>query len=111
MAMQESYSMTRDNLFAGTQVMPVVADKLTIAASLELKRGSLVDATGTLCGVGAEVYAVLADDVDTTEEAKEVAVYLKGEFNEKALFVAEGAMVAELKQSARKVCIFIKPCM
>ena len=110
MTMQFKSEVGVDNLFA-TFNENVVTDVMSVAQGQQLKRGALVDAMGTLCGVGAEVYAVLADDVDTTDGAKEVAVYLKGEFNEKALSVAEGAMVAELKQSARKVCIFIKPCM
>ena len=38
-------------------------------------------------------------------------LYLTGEFNEKALSVASGATVAGLKKSARKVSIYIKPCM
>lgn len=105
MAMQESYSMTRDNLFAGTQVMPVVADKLTIAASLDLKRGTLVTSAGALAGAD-NVYAVLAHDVNTTDGAKEAAVYLTGEFNAAALTASVD--VANCKVAARKLGIFIK---
>lgn len=107
MSMQENFEMVRDNLFAATQVMPVVADKLTIAKAGELKRGTLLTAGGAAAGGSAEVYAVLAEDVDTTAAAKEAAVYLTGEFNENALIVASGA-VADCKASARKVGIFIK---
>ena len=110
MAMQYRTSTEVDNLFA-TSVIPVLSDFMTIAAGQVLKRGAMVDETGTLCGASSNVYAVVADDIDTTEAAKEVAVYLTGEFNEKALQVAEGATVAELKKSARKVSIYIKPCM
>ena len=110
MTMQYSSSVTVDNLFA-TSVIPVMADVLSVAAGQELKRGALLDASGTLCGADSEVYAVLADDVTTTDATVEAAVYLTGEFNEKALSVAGGATVAGLKQSARKVSIFIKPCM
>lgn len=110
MAMQYQSSVTVDNLFA-TSVIPAMTDVLTIAEGQTLKRGALLDATGTLCGVSSEVFAVLADDTDTTAGVKDAAVYLTGEFNEKALSVAEGAAVAGLKKSARKVCIFIKPCM
>lgn len=100
-------SVTVDNLFA-TSVFPVVTGVLSIAADQELKRGALVDAKGAICGTGGEVFAVLADDVDTTGAAKECAVYLTGEFNGNALTVASGATVAALKASARKVSIFIK---
>lgn len=110
MAMQFSSSVTVDNLFA-TSVIPAMTDVLSVAQGQTLKRGALVDETGTLCTATSEVFAVLADDIDTTDGAKEVAVYLTGEFNEKALSVASGATVAGLKKSARKVSIYIKPCM
>lgn len=110
MAMQFRSEVGVDNLFS-TSVIPVLTDVLTIAAEQTLKRGALVDATGTLCVVSSDVYAVLADDIDTTGAAKEAAVYLTGEFNEKALTVAEDATVAGLKASARKVGIYIKPTM
>lgn len=110
MAMQYRSSVDVDNLFS-TSVIPVLSDFLSIAAGQTLKRGALVDETGTLCTATSEVFAVLADDVDTTDAAKEAAVYLTGEFNEKALSVATDATVAGLKKSARKVSIFIKPTM
>ena len=114
MLAQEKYATTADNLFAASQMMPVVADAMTVKASQgALKRGALLDATGTLCTVNAgkttvsDVYAVLAEDVDTTE----AAVYLTGEFNENALSFKpdNDALVSDFKASARKVCIFFKP--
>lgn len=110
MTMQYRSSTDVDNLFA-TSVIPALTGVLSVAEGQTLKRGALLDATGTLCGADAEVHAVLADDTDTTAGAKEAAVYLTGEFNEKALSVAEGATTDGLKVSARKVSIFIKPCM
>lgn len=114
MTMQERYSTTVDNLFAASQVMPVVADKLTIAqASAALKRGTLLTAAGAAVTAAADVYAVLAEDVDTTSASKAAAVYLTGEFNENALKVgtpASGTLsVADCKTAARKIGIFIKP--
>lgn len=109
MSMQETFEMTRDNLFAASQVMPVVADKLSVAQAGALKRGALLKADGAIVSSASdEVYAVLAEDVDTTEAAKEAAVYLTGEFNENALSVDSAVTVAEVKASARKVSIFIK---
>ena len=110
MTMQFSSSVEVDNLFA-TSVIPALTDVLTIAGGQTLKRGALIDGKGSLCGATSEVYAVLAEDVTTTGGSVDAAVYLTGEFNEKALSVDSGATVAGLKASARKVCIFIKPCM
>lgn len=120
--MQYESKVGVDNLFA-TSTQHVVSDVLLIAKAGVLKRGTLLTAEGavvksTTTGDGDsavttydDVYAVLAEDVDTTEAAKEAAVYLTGEFNEKALTVAAGGKVSDFKKSARKVCIFIKPCM
>ena len=114
MAMQETFTTTVDNLFAASQIMPVVADSMTVKTSQGvLKRGALLDKDGTLCKVDSgkttisAVYAVLAEDVDTAF----AAVYLTGEFNEDALsFNAENsAAVADFKPSARQVSIFFKP--
>ena len=59
-----------------------------------------------------DVYAVLAEDCDTTGgSAKKAAVYLTGDFNARALHVSEAyghASVADCKANARKVGIFIK---
>jgi hypothetical protein len=110
MSMQESFEMTRDNLFSASQIMPVVADKLSIAQAGELERGTLLKADGAIVSSASdEVYAVLAEKVDTTSAAKEAAVYLTGEFNENALKVGGSIAVADVKAAARKVCIFIKP--
>ena len=59
--------------------------------------------------VDTDVYAVLADDCDTTEGAKEAAVYLTGEFNIDAVKVNENVDdMAAVKIAARKVGIFLK---
>lgn len=109
MTMQYSSSVGVDNLFA-TTIIPVLSDTFQVAMGQDLKRGSLLDAKGALCASPEDVYAVLAEDCDTTGGAREAAVYLTGEFNEKALIVGGGA-VADYKAGARKVSIYIKPCM
>ena len=111
MAMQEHFECTRDNLFAASQIMPVDADSLQIASGQNLKRGSLVTAAGALCTTAGtdEVYAVLAEDCDATDAAKDAAVYLTGDYNENHIIVGDGATAAGFKVSARKVGIFIKP--
>jgi phage tail sheath gpL-like len=59
--------------------------------------------------VDTDVYAVLAEDCDTTEGAKEAAVYLTGEFNIDAVKVNENVDdMAAVKIAARKVGIFLK---
>lgn len=121
MSMQESYTLERDNLFAATQMMPVVADEIEIPSGTgQLKRGSLLTAEGKLVKKTVEsepesttfdaVYAVLAQDVDATSAAVKAAVFLTGEFNEAAMIVdtAKSATVADFKVSARNVGIFIK---
>lgn len=121
MALQgESYSITRDALFAQQQEIPAVTDKLTIASGEgELKRGCLIDEDGKACASSgsdgsktyAEPYAVLAEDVDATSAAVEAPVYLTGEFNIKALSAKTGEDVANYKKAARKVGIFMKEIM
>lgn len=117
MAMQETHTTTVDNLFAASQIMPVVADNMTVKTSQGvLKRGALLDKDGTLCTVNdgkstiSDVYAVLAEDADTANGDVTAAVYLTGEFNEDALsFKTENsAAIADFKPSARKVGIFFK---
>ena len=83
MAMQETHTTTVDNLFAASQIMPVVADSMMVKTSQGvLKRGALLDKDGTLCKVDSgkttisAVYAVLAEDVDTASGDKVAAVYL-----------------------------------
>lgn len=109
MAMQEQETYKPNNLFAARQVMPAVADSLELAkGTAALKRGTIIDAAGVACGADSEVYAVVAEDVDATAEAKSAAVYLTGEFNVADLSAAEGVEVSALKVAARKVGIFIK---
>lgn len=79
------------------------------------KSGSDITVSGaTLTGgvdevVDTNVYAVLAEDCDTTEGAKEAAVYLTGEFNINAVKVNENVDdMTAVKIAARKVGIFLK---
>ncbi len=120
MLAQEKYSTTVDNLFAASQMMPVVSDCMTVKESQGvLNRGALLDKDGAICTVDSgknnvsEVYAVLAEDVDTSKGAVEAAVYFTGEFNEKALSFKKDndALVSDFKASARKVGIFFKPAI
>lgn len=109
MAMKEVMEAPKmDNLFSATQIMPVVSDKLTVAKIGALKRGQLLTAAGAKVTAATDVYAVLAEDIDTTDAAKEAPVYLTGEFNESALATNGTLAVADCKAAARKIGIFIK---
>ena len=63
MAMQEHFVHEVDNLFAASQIMPVDADSLQIAASQNLKRGSLLNSSGQL--IAATVPGVQASGTAT----------------------------------------------
>ena len=89
-------SPTPDNLFAGTQVQPVVADEVIIAtAAGAVTRGTVlgkITATGLYVPVdsgatnGSETaVAVLAEDTDATDDDKPAPGYFTGEYNENAL--------------------------
>lgn len=113
MAMQEKYSTGVDNLFAANQMMPVVTDVIKVPSGENtLKRGTLVASTGKAVTAAADVYGVLAEDVDASKADVDTVVYLTGEFNEKALAVGTpttGTLsVSDCKTSARKIGIFIK---
>lgn len=124
MAMQESYTYEADNLFAGTQVQPVVADEALIAqvsgATDALARGTalgqlasgkfaIVDAERGEDG-GTEIVAILAETVSAAALASgDVAapVYFTGEFNQNAIVVGSGE-ATDYKDGARARGIFLK---
>ncbi len=106
MSMQETNVLSMDNLWAANQVMPVVSDTLTIAKAGKLTRGTLLDSAGA--AATSTVYAVLAEDVDTTDAAKAAPVYRSGEFNASALTAGSGATVSGLKVAAQNAGIYIK---
>lgn len=110
--MQTSYENVVSNLFAATQIQPVVAGAGIISAGEgDLVRGTLLTTTDgvkyTVVKEGEDVLAVLAVDVNA-ESDTEAALYFTGEFNKKALVAAEGVEIDTLLLSARKVGIFIK---
>ena len=79
------------------------------SSSIETSSSTLVG--GADAHLNLDVYAVLAEDCDTTSGAKSAPVYLTGDFNARALHVSEAsghASVADCKVNARKVGIFIK---
>lgn len=109
----ETYSM--DNLFAG--VFHRVTEAATILTGQgELKRGAVlgkVTASGKLklnssdSSDGSEaVYAVLANDVDTTSGDVEAIVYLSGQFNEDTITFGANTTAASTKDAARLLNLY-----
>jgi len=119
-----SQTYTPDNLIAGTT--QTVTDVVTIATSAALKRGAVLgkitdggkyvlSATlesdgSTAVTDGSEVpYAILAQDCDATDaDITNVAVYIKGEFNENVLSFGNGHDASSVKAPLRDAGIYIK---
>lgn len=116
MALQETYTMGADNLFAGTQVQPVVADEVLVASGQgELARGTalgldgdgkfaIVDSSGTV----TDVVAILAEDVDATSGDVATAGYFTGEFNKNAVIFGGTDSADDHLDAARARGIFFK---
>lgn len=96
------------NIFAVAEGIAGNAISLSTNGSNITKSGDTLTG-GEDEGIVMDVYAVLAEDCDTTEGAKEAAVYLTGEFNIDAVKVNENVDdMAAVKIAARKVGIFLK---
>lgn len=119
MALQETYTTGADNLFAGTQVQPVVADEVVIAeGSGVVVRGTAlgkVTASGLYVPVDSiaedgsdEVVAILAETVDATDGDVATAGYFTGEFNQNALVFGGTDTFEAHKDAARARGIFFK---
>jgi hypothetical protein len=105
MAFQETNTLEVENLFAASQIMPVVNDKIAVSGK-ELKRGTLVDASGAAVTSTSEPYGIIAADV--AKEDTEACVYLTGEFNASAVILGASTTADQVKAAARKVGIFLK---
>lgn len=129
MALQKpTETLTRDNLFAALQLMPVVTGTWQIQPNQGvLKRCTLISEAGKKCAKTAaeegepdgegtpetvdDVYCILADDIDTgTGGAVTAPVYFTGDFNQDALIfdTANSAKPRDFMVSARKVGIFFR---
>lgn len=118
-------AFTPDNLIAGT--FPIQTATVSIAANQTLSRGALLSknddgecvlvsaTTETVVGENeseeevttvSSVYAVLADDITTGDEAANAEVYLSGVFNVNALTAADGVVIEDLTDEARKLCLY-----
>lgn len=127
-----------DNLWGGTQMAPVVAAPMPVKMDETTKTYLRGTALGLVCmGPAAypddppvlippadqilvpvdksatdgsqDVYAILAEDIDVSEEDYVTApVYMTGEFNELALIFVSGDDAADHRVGARKNSIFFK---
>lgn len=118
LAVEKHDPFVHDNLFAGTQVQPVVADEVTIAEGAVLKRGTVIGkitASGLCVAVdstlenGAQaVYGVLAEDTNAAEADKKAPAYFTGEYNEAALIFGGDDDADNHRDAARALGIFFK---
>lgn len=106
-----------DNLIAGSTAL--VTEAVTVASSAKLVRGSVlgnITASGkyilstSAAEDGSQTPAVvLVEDCDaSTGDVANVAVFVKGEFNENALTLGEGHTIASVKAPLREGGIYIK---
>lgn len=112
---------TPDNIFAGSEV-PFLVKGIKIGPGKTLKRGTVIaiktddnlaDIVDSSKSDGLQnPYAILADDVDTTEldpsETENISVYISGYFNSSALTVLESDDIADFELELRKLGIFIR---
>lgn len=105
------------NLIAGDTQL--VSDSVTVASGQVFVRGAVlgkVDADGKFvvsesdASDGSEApYAVAAEDVDATSaDVTGVPVYIKGEFNARALTLGTGHTADTAKEGLRAVGIYVK---
>lgn len=116
---EKTESFNYDNLFAGTQVQPIVADEVTIASGAGVvTRGTVlgkITASGLSKAVDStqtdgseEVYAILAETVDATSADTKAPAYFTGEYNEAALTFGGSDDADTHRDAARGLGIFFK---
>lgn len=110
---------------SGMQYENLIFDNIEMPTGPEILKKGFVYKRGTVLGFlstenkcvpvdkkasdsSKTVYAVLAEDVDTTLSDVVGAVYYAGGFNSKALIFIDDNTVADHKVSARQVGIFFK---
>lgn len=114
---QQTYSMSYDKLVAAGN-LAIETGAETIAAGQKLVRGTLlgrVDTDGTMKMVnktaadGSQtLYAILAQDIDTTTAANVAAVFYVGNFNTDAMTVPAGEKAVDYKAQGRKIGLIFR---
>lgn len=119
MSLTATEVFNKDNIFAASQVQPVVATAATVLSGEGvLARGSVmgkVTASGKLKLVdsteddGSQTpYGILADSVDATSADATGVIFLTGEFNSDALVFGGTDTAADHEVAARKIGLFFK---
>lgn len=121
MAMQETETLEVSNLFAGTQVQPVVADEVVLdrSAAGEVVRGTVlgqITESGNFVPVDSSAedgsenpVAILAETTKVTADADKAAPgYFTGEFNQRALVFGGSDTFDKHKAALRARGIFLK---
>lgn len=107
--------MTHDNLIADISVKLIPVSGTIAAGAGELKRGTVLALTdGKLApmNTGLTPYGVLCDAVTVGDADEVVEVYVAGQFNKGALFVAEGyELTAADINTLRNGGIFVENAM
>jgi hypothetical protein len=108
--------LTRDSLFVNNVADVVVGTETLLKGGIH-KRATvlgLIDVSDKVTAVdstktdGSEhPYAILADDVDATDDDVVVEVYYTGEFNETALIFGGEDTAATHKRKLREIGIFM----
>ncbi|WP_058953167.1 hypothetical protein [Clostridium tyrobutyricum] len=104
-----------ENIFAGN-VMPVVTEKAVAALNQNITKLSVVekDAQGNIViPSGAEIdpgkaYGIASEGVVTTDETKNIVLYMTGEFKGTSIIVPEGKTIEDYRVPLRKLGIFTK---
>ncbi|MBV4427175.1 hypothetical protein [Clostridium tyrobutyricum] len=104
-----------ENIFAGN-VMPVVTEKAVVALNQNVAKLSIVekDAQGNIVIPSGEeinpenAYGIASEGVATTDETKNIVIYMTGEFKGTSIIVPEGKTIEDYRVSLRKLGIFIK---
>ncbi len=114
----ETYDSPVDNLFVTSNV-PVESESIVVASGQGVltrgavlgritasSKGKLVDNAQT--DGSQSIYAILAEDVDTTGGDVTSVVYLSGAFNSNALTFGGDDTAADHKDAARALSIYFK---
>jgi hypothetical protein len=110
-------NFTPDNLIAGD--FPIVIDSAILEKGEVLLRGSLLgkkSKTGNTLVLSdmdgrnryEQLYGILAEDCDASEEDSGCVVYLCGEFNQRAVIFGEGLTPDKTKEQLRAMSIYLR---
>jgi len=98
-----------DGLFGGAEV-EVLTRNVTIASGQNVKRGTLLGATGgkyTIAAKGGKAVAVAAEDINATSADTAGTAYITGYFNREKLIAASGDTVTAHEEELRDAGIFL----